>query len=200
MFSAAYRDEAGRRKAMAATSTAIQAKAAEVVRKLDERFRSARIPAAVRKCGNDRCIDLYIHFEVDRDVIKDPKERTALVSTGKTLKRALDDIFDRGELRDVALVVEGHSDSTQVRAAGDKRAEYLYNWNLSARRATSVLYEFRTLGLAPPRYNILAIGYSDSQPLCRTSDELCAAKNRRTTIRISVDSRAMQERTGIASE
>src|SRR3954454_2922727 len=109
--------------------------------------------ARTRDCGDDTCIDLYIHFAVNKDTIADPVEKLALRDLGVDLRRGLDELpeLDR---RDVEVIVEGHADRTPVTQIGDQRHAFLFNWNLSAQRASSVVYEFRSIGLHVPEYKV----------------------------------------------
>lgn len=147
----------------------------------------------VRDCGiEDVCLDIQIQFPTDKEAVPDVHQRKleqacgALQSVMKKYKPA-----QRNELQ---IYVEGHSDAVPPRQAKSRRDASLYNWNLSARRATSVVYEFYRCGLRPPDYSILAIGYADSDPLCREHTADCYARNRRTTFRLHADTRRIQER------
>lgn len=152
-----------------------------------------RLQSRVRECGDDTCIDVYIHFPRNEDVIADERERVALRELGDELRRGFDQLtaLDRG---DVELIVEGHADRAQVLRSADSREAFLYNWNLSARRASSVVFEFRSIGLQPPRYKIVAIGYADSQPICPELSDACEELNRRTTLRLRIDTKSVEER------
>jgi outer membrane protein OmpA-like peptidoglycan-associated protein len=152
-----------------------------------------RLKSRVRECGDDTCVDLYIHFPRNENLIAAESERAALRDLGADLRRGLDQLteLDRG---DVEVIVEGHADRSQVIMMSDPRAAFLYNWNLSARRASSVVYEFRSIGLHVPQYKIVAIGYADSQPLCRELTDACEEQNRRTTLRLRIDTRSVEQR------
>jgi len=147
----------------------------------------------VRDCGDDTCIDLFIHFPLNASHIADEQERAALHDLGGDLKLGLDQlaVLDRN---DVEIIVEGHADRSQVVRMSDQREAFLYNWNLSARRASSVVYEFRTIGLQSPEYKIVAIGYADSQPICADRTSACEELNRRTTLRLRIDTRSLETR------
>lgn len=152
-----------------------------------------RLKSRVRDCGDDTCVDLYIHFPRNENLIADEGERAALRDLGDDLRRGLDQLtnVDRA---DVEVIVEGHADRSQVVTLADPRAAFLYNWNLSARRASSVVYEFRSVGLHVPQYKIVAIGYADSQPLCPEVTDACEEQNRRTTLRLRIDTRSVEKR------
>lgn len=147
----------------------------------------------VRDCGDDTCIDLYIHFQLNESRIADERERVALHDLAGDLKLGLDQlaIIDRN---DVEIIVEGHADRSQVVRMSDPRDAFLYNWNLSARRASSIVYEFRSIGLQSPEYKIVAIGYADSQPICVDRTPACEELNRRTTLRVRIDTRSLEMR------
>lgn len=151
----------------------------------------------VRRCGDDTCIDLYIHFPTNRAEMTDQEEQKALRELAIDLRRGLAQLPDAYR-RDVEVIVEGHADSTQIRRTGNERYDYLYNWNLSAQRAAAVVYEFRSEGLTVEgdKYRIAAIGYADSQPLpdCRDNSDRCNNLNRRTTLRLRVDTRTVELR------
>jgi flagellar motor protein MotB len=146
-----------------------------------------------RKCGDDTCIDLFIHFSENFAIITDETEREALKTTCKTLKDALDGL-EPERRKDIEIIIEGHTDNKQPKRLTDPREKYLYNWNLSAGRATSVSYEFQQCGLDPANYRIVAIGYADSEPQCSDDSDLCSDKNRRTTLRLRGDTKGIEER------
>ena len=157
-----------------------------------------RLGARIRDCGDDTCIDLYIHFPRNSAFITDGNERDALHDLAADLRQGLDYLAQL-ERADVEVIVEGHTDHSQVVANADPREAFLFNWNLSARRASSVVYEFRTIGLQAPQYKIVAIGYADSQPLCEALTPECDQENRRVTLRLRIDTRSLEKRlTGAA--
>lgn len=147
----------------------------------------------IRECGDDTCIDLYIHFARNQAYITDTTEQAALRDLGVDLRRGLDQLaaVDRA---DVEVIVEGHADRSQVVRMPNPRDAFLYNWNLSAKRASSVVYEFRQIDLSVPDYKIVAIGYADSQPLCGQPTAKCDEENRRTTLRLRIDTRSLETR------
>jgi len=155
----------------------------------------AELKSRVRECGEDTCVDLYIYFPTNEDKITKTNEKEALHNLAVDLKNGLDRLPDDYR-RKIEVIVEGHADSKQIRTTGDPRRDYLYNWDLSARRASSVVYEFRTEGLTVDRYRIAAIGYADSQPVpeCdgKQSPE-CNDLNRRTTLRLRIDTKSVAE-------
>lgn len=141
----------------------------------------------VTQYGDDVAINLYFHFNSDSDLLTAEDQRV-IQSICEPIKAALD-ALNEVERKDMQIIIEGHTDSQQVQNIDDVRARYLYNWNLSARRASSVLYEFRRQGISPPAYSIVAIGYADSEPLpnCTENTPKCHDLNRRTTIRLRPD-------------
>jgi len=147
-----------------------------------------------RDCGDDLCIDLYFHFELNDDNIVSEQELASLAIACEQIKSALDTLSPT-EKKDLGLVIEGHTDSKQANVPGARERER-FNWDLSARRATSVLYEFRRCGLQEPDYQIVAIGYSDTVPVpdCHESPEKCDERNRRTTLRLHADTAQIEER------
>jgi flagellar motor protein MotB len=150
----------------------------------------------LRRCGEDTCIDLYIHFEKDKDEIFDSAERGKLEKICPVLKQALEKL-PADYRKDIEVIIEGHTDSRLPEKVTDPVARYRYNWDLSARRATSVAYVFQTTcGLNPPDYQIVAIGYADSQPFpgCDRMKPECYDKNRRTTLRLRADTRRIESR------
>lgn len=146
-----------------------------------------------RKCGDDTCIDLFIHFTENDDKIPASAELDTLKRTCTTLKQALDGLSEERR-KDIEIIIEGHTDNTQPKNVTGERANYLFNWNLSATRATSVAYEFQQCGLNPSAYQIVAIGYADSAPLCSEATLKCLSLNRRTTLRLRSDTKRIEKR------
>lgn len=175
------------------TVSGVRRKADDVARRLNEAMRSTGImDSEVGACVDDPqdvCVNLSITFNVDETTIKD-EERPALSKFGEILKTALEREFTGPERKMVQIVVEGHADTTPVRGLTERDA-YLYNWNISAGRATSVLWEFHKAELNARQYNIAAIGYADSRAECASDEAECLARDRRTTVRLHVDNRAV---------
>jgi flagellar motor protein MotB len=146
-------------------------------------------------CGLDTCIDLDVHFESGKDIIKNDSELVSLARACQDIKSALDTL-PQDEKKDIGLVIEGHTDSKPPRHIKDQRARDLFNWNLSALRATSVLYEFSKCNLKDPDYQIVAIGYKDTiaDSNCKEPPERCEERNRRTTLRLHADTAQIEER------
>ncbi len=128
-----------------------------------------------RECGGDVCVDVSIQFAIDESAVP-PPFASSLAAACAGLKQALS--HDPSELE---IAIEGHTDSTQAQNVPPGRARFLYNWDLSARRASSVLYEFKSCGIEPGPYRIVALGYADTQPIGTNR------QNRRTTFRLRPD-------------
>lgn len=154
-------------------------------------LKNSNIKSRVGDCGDDICFDLYIHFDTDKDIIKYQNEIDDLQNLATDLKEVIDEMGDRKEA--IEMNIEGHTDSQQPPSRLDEKILYLYNWNLSSRRALAVLYEFTQSGLSSPDYNIVAIGYADSRKLCPEETRECHEKNRRTTLRIRIDTKKLEE-------
>jgi outer membrane protein OmpA-like peptidoglycan-associated protein len=153
--------------------------------------RQSDMRTIVRDCGEDTCIDLYIYFPLNGDAIKED-DKEALHKACETIKGVLDDLKVE-QRKNIELIIEGHTDNKPVAHPSDPKSDYVYNWNLSARRAASILYEFNTCGLASPNYRIVSIGYADSQPLCTEQTPQCYDQNRRTTLRLRADTRSIEK-------
>ena len=147
----------------------------------------------MRRCGEDTCIDLYIHFKKDEDVIDNNAELSSLKNSCSAIRNAIDQLPPERK-KDIEIIIEGHTDNQQPSESTDARVRYLFNWNLSGKRATSVLYEFQQCGLVPPEYQIVAIGYADSMPICKDDNQACRDNNRRTTLRLRADTKRIEER------
>lgn len=140
---------------------------------------------SVKDCGDGTCIDLYIQFPLNEDAIKDA-DREALHQACEIIKKALDELGTE-QRKNIEVVIEGHTDNQPVARLSDPKGDFIFNWNLSSRRATSVLYEFSKCGLRPPDYRVEAIGYADSKPICTEQTPQCYDTNRRTTLRLRAD-------------
>jgi len=140
----------------------------------------------VEQQGDEIVFDLYIEFERNSDEIKNEEDVETIRRLAKTVQRSIDKLPEKRRSV-VQVVIEGHSDQQRVYGISDPRARYLFNWNLSSQRATSVLYEVRQAGLSPNSYSVVAIGYGDTRPRCTQDTPECHRKNRRTSIRLSPD-------------
>jgi outer membrane protein OmpA-like peptidoglycan-associated protein len=190
---AGYRSRLATYESKEQALTKVRHEADQIVARLKEQLAKEEIKSILRPCGDDACLDLYIHFALNEDKITNADEARALETTCRTLRAALDS-FTSEQKKDIELVIEGHADRSQAPGIIDPRAFYLFNWNLSAKRASSVLYEFQKCGLNPAEYSIVTIGYADSQPICPAPTLYCDDQNRRTTLRLRADTKRIEER------
>ena len=77
------------------------------------------------------------------------------------------------------LQIEGHTDNLPVR----KGQIYKDNWELSTKRALSVLRYFINQGLDPKK--LFASGYGSFQPIDNTNTKIGRMKNRRIEMKIT---------------
>ena len=80
---------------------------------------------------------------------------------------------------DWILQIEGHTDNLPVR----KGQIYKDNWELSTKRALSVLRYFINQGLDPKK--LFASGYGSFQPIDTTNTKIGRMKNRRIEMKIT---------------
>ena len=80
-------------------------------------------------------------------------------------------------LRDVpnAVRVEGYTDNQPIRTA-----QFRSNWDLSAARATHVVYELIDSGIAPAR--LASMGYGEYQPIADNATDAGRSANRRVEL------------------
>ena len=179
----------------------VRAEANQIVKNLEKTLEEDQLLSGrVAKCGDDACIDLFIHFPRNQATIPDDAQKNqarALQEACRTLREALNR-FPSEQRRDIEIIVEGHADRTQVAGAVDPRFAYLFNWDLSSRRAASVLYEFQRCGLTPPSYSLAMIGYADSEQVCTEPTDACDQENRRTTLRLRADTRKIAKRLDVS--
>lgn len=175
-------------KAQIAQVGALRAEVERISNELNHVLKeNSTLQSVVRKCGEDTCIDVSAHFDTNGAKITDEGETSSIRSACSVLRQSIQDLGS--ERRDlVNIVIEGHADDTQMSTEADGRTRFLYNWELSARRAAAMLYEFSECGMKPPAFHIVAIGYADSDPLCTEQTKECRARNRRTTLRLRVNS------------
>ena len=138
---------------------------------------------------NSLCLELKLRFKTNLAEIAG-EHRQGLQEVCEAIRR----VFSADEElnpEDYEIVIEGHTDQTvPTRMDLVEKDRYLFNWDLSARRAQAVLYEFHKLcELGRPSYHVLAEGYADSRPRRKCEDASdglgeCHAENRRTTLRI----------------
>jgi flagellar motor protein MotB len=132
-------------------------------------------------CDPDICIDVDVLFPTNEYLIGSDEQRRSLCSVCQRLRSELDTLAD---VRDVQIVVEGHTDDTNTVSETDPRRRFIKNWELSTNRANAVLYEMKQCGLDPARYNVVSIGFADSQRICEETTMDCRKRNRRTTLRL----------------
>ncbi|MFN3704036.1 flagellar motor protein MotD [Thermomonas sp.] len=89
-------------------------------------------------------------------------------------------------LRDVpnAVRVEGYTDNQPINTA-----QFRSNWDLSAARATNVVYELIDAGIAPSR--LAAMGYGEYQPIADNATVAGRSANRRVELVILASSRGV---------
>jgi outer membrane protein OmpA-like peptidoglycan-associated protein len=156
-----------------------------------------RLPnAEIRECGIDRCIDVPVPFEVNDWRIAE-SYRSNISDVCENYKKALAS-FPLGCDREIQLIVEGHTDSQQPneKRVTDPKERYLFNWELSSKRAGSILYELKAdCGVTKEQFNIMAAGYADTNPKCKPADDPhCYGPNRRTTLRFHPDAEIIEGR------
>jgi len=194
----------------------VRTKQSPVQKMADEVLQSIeRTGHDVQRCSDqDLCVNLQLNFATGRDEIKldDLQEiervTNVLLTTLKEQEKK-----DPRVKKLVRIVVEGHTDSRPPRNMTG-RDLFTYNWNLSARRASSVMYTLDAYGLGVRnKYNVVSLGLASSEPVCRSRHDGCAFddfechrvadtfgpdpcddKNRRTTIRMIFDYKAAGEK------
>lgn len=159
--------------------------------------------------SGDMCLQIPFRFRVNSDELGDnPADHTAVVkqvqAACKIYSNAVEVVLkemDRKyphakiERSDISLLIEGHTDKTLPSKELSERKQFLYNWDLSSRRAASVLYEFRLCGVSPDtEYSISSVGFAATRRVCKESNpknpkelEECNKQNRRTTLHIKVE-------------
>jgi flagellar motor protein MotB len=197
MLAAAYRQEKNAFQEREEALKQVRHEANDIIEEIKTSLaQDTSMKNIVRACGDDTCIDLYIHFKEGDDVISDPEERKSLETACQILKAALDKL-PPSRRNDINLVIEGHTNRHQPSEPLDPRSLYLFNWNLSSRRASSVSYAFEQCGLGPPAYKIQSIGYADSNPICHQLTPQCDDQNRRTTLLLHADTQSIEKRLGV---
>lgn len=147
------------------------------------------LPLSRRGCEPDVCIDIGVKFESDDDAVS-IGQSSDLQRLAERLVPELEKI-PFSDRQYVQLVVEGHTDSSNLVPEKEPRKRFMKNWELSSRRASSVLFELQKYGLSPTEYGVISIGYADSQPIEKEELSLPVIElerrrqtNRRTTLRI----------------
>jgi len=144
--------------------------------------KALKTPVTVKKCDvEDLCVSVSIRFEKDRDVVSD-EYRSVLNRACESMRIEFEGM-PPAEREKVFIQIEGHTDKQQPANLLSPRDRYLHNWHLSAKRASSLLYEFDTCGLST-QIKMAAVGLADTQPLCLDETAACFESNRRTTFRI----------------
>lgn len=196
MLSISYQSELKRFQEAEGATTKMRKEANRIVAEIQRSLnKNSSLATRVRPCGEDTCIDLDIHFAEGQDWIQDEQERIALQEVCGIIKGAIDSL-PPSDRKDIGLIIEGHTNRNQPTEPLNPREKYLFNWNLSGRRATSVLYVFKECGFLTPSYNLEAIGYADSRPVCIEPTKKCDDENRRTTLLLRADTRKIQSRLG----
>lgn len=194
MLSGAYEQEVSGYKLREKELARMREEAASIIAQVQKALSlDNALGTKIRRCGDDTCIDLDIHFETGADGLTRGQELVAIERACSIIKDALDALPEESR-KDIDLFIEGHTDRQPPRNARDERARFRYNWDLSSRRSTSVLHVFQQCGLKPSDYAILAIGYADSDPICPDGTEECYARNRRTTLRLRANTQHIEAR------
>jgi outer membrane protein OmpA-like peptidoglycan-associated protein len=142
-------------------------------------------PVSVKKCDvEDLCVSVLIRFDKDRDGFGDDY-RSVLNQACESIRTEFQGIPE-AEREEIFIQIEGHTDKQQPAGELSQRERYLHNWNLSAKRAASVLYEFDSCGLSR-QIRMAAVGLADTRPECMDETPACFEVNRRTTFRIRPD-------------
>jgi len=115
------------------------------------------VRSKTRKCGaEDVCLDIDVRFETDKDEV--PLEfGQSLVGACAALRETFEAMLEE-DRRAVIIQVEGHTDQDQPEHTLDLRQRYKYNWDLSSKRASSVLFELDQCGLSALQVEMRAIG------------------------------------------
>ena len=196
MLSASYQSELARFQKAESATTKMRQEANRIIGEIQGALsKNSSVASRVRPCGEDACIDLDIHFAEGQDAIRSEQERAALQEVCGIIKTAIDGL-QGPDRKDIGLVIEGHTNRNQPTESLNPREKYLFNWNLSGRRAASVLYVFKECGFTTPQYSVEAIGYADSKQICVEPSKACDDQNRRTTLLLRVDTRRIQSRLG----
>ena len=202
----------------------VRAKQSPVQKMADDVLASIKkdVGDVVQQCSDqDLCVNLSLNFDTGKDDIKTGNDMAEIRGIAEVLLKTLEEQEKNNpKLKGlVRIVVEGHTDSRVPPNLTD-RARFTYNWNLSARRASSVMYALDAYGLGVRnKYNIVSVGKASSEPFlvcedghcqpcvsqrdrCEVDDaecrrradsrgpDPCDDKNRRTTIRIDFDYKA----------
>src|SRR3954447_1904447 len=131
LLAAAYRDVENQN----ARVNAVRQQATRIGTRLDQAMKRSggTFQSVLRSCGDDTCIDLYIHFDKNEDTISNTDEHERLSAFCSAMKDAINSEFSAQERKAVEIVVEGHADRSQIHNNTDARTRFLYNWVLSSR-------------------------------------------------------------------
>ncbi len=153
------------------------------VRELEERERQAREAAESLRQALEEAIEtgkLLIRQE-NTSVIVQILERDSFASGEAAIEQGfLPTLSEIGELLvDIpgAITVSGHTDNIPI-----SNSQYRSNWDLSAARAASVVFELLDAGIDPAR--IMVSGHADTQPRAPNDTPENRALNRRIDITV----------------
>jgi flagellar motor protein MotB len=189
--------------AYAVTSTELATEQARGIQNADVLKETQRISAALRaslvernapkgweadveNCGFDTCVPVKIEFALSKaELLPEGQERVRelCAAYAETVKRVSD-------TKEVVLVIEGHTDPSKPATLQPEDRDR-FNWDLSGRRATSVLRAFDACGVtAAAGFEVHSAGYADTRPVKKLPGEGDASWNnrrRRTTMRIRIN-------------
>jgi len=94
-------------------------------------------------------------------------------------RKVLDAIAEQVKPHELRLRVEGHTDDRPISSP-----RFRSNWDLSTRRAASVVMALASEGGLPPT-RLAATGYGEFQPISSNADEAGRAQNRRVDFVLS---------------
>lgn len=163
----------------------------DIQKKLRDALNIDQADPDLENCNFDTCIPISINFKLNDD---------ALLPDGvgkiqELCQRYIDVIDHLGARNQVVLVIEGHTDPREP-SGPDEEANARYNWELSARRATSVLRAFNHCGVSHEEgFEIAAAGYADSRPIQRApglDEAQWFDARRRITLRARVNQDAVR--------
>jgi flagellar motor protein MotB len=112
-------------------------------------------------------IEIRINFEPDSDEITKEEDKKKLKIICEALLETWEEFKKENKIYPNVIVrIEGHTDSILPKNAPDEKTGFLYNWNLSAQRATSIVYEFKkACGIDPSTYPIEVVGFGSFRPI-----------------------------------
>ena len=181
--------------------TEAQQRATAIFESVKKDFEDAKIIDSAQTTDEELCLNIQLGFDRNHDDPGrfTPEDLRKLSEAARLLREKIRGPIEGSRIgwREVVqVVVEGHTDETQARVV-DQRERFRFNWNLSAQRASAVLYELRKELDRLDRdgdatsLNLSCWGRADSDQLCdpgvREDPEACRALNRRTTIRLKFD-------------